>query len=167
MVSAAAPMYHTVSVGPQIACERHEARNHMGERETLEACVHKIARTDRRCCSPDRGRSARVSPLVMLMRHHRGRLLALSRQLSALARRRREWRPQKTPPALDERYCLTRPVPPSTVRPLPTSNSRLARTTGQRRCSHAPLFCSHGSARSPATRRTMMIAKSGSTYATL
>jgi hypothetical protein len=82
MASAAAPMYHTVSVGAQTVYERHEARNHMGERETLETCVHKIAIADGRCCSPDRGRSARVSLLVMLMRHHRGRLVSLSDQLN-------------------------------------------------------------------------------------
>jgi hypothetical protein len=37
-------------------------------------------------------------------------------------------------------YCLMSPVPPSTVRTLPTNSRRLASTTGQRRCSHAPPF---------------------------
>jgi hypothetical protein len=43
-------------------------------------------------------------------------------------------------PVVARRYCLTRPVPPSTVRTLPTNSRRLASTTGQRRCSHAPPF---------------------------
>jgi hypothetical protein len=60
-------------------------------------------------------------------------------------------------------YGLRRPLPPRMVRMLPTSISRLAIATGQRRCSQAAPRSSHRRARCPIRRSAPAIASMGAT----